>query len=66
MSSLLAAYEEYKTSPMPKLNQNHIHDRPKPELEDEAIRKQIRSIAEKHGILFKELDDYIEEESKKL
>jgi len=66
MTNLEIAYEQYKNSPMPTLNQNHISDRPKFQLEDEAIRNQIKRIAESNGISFKELDDYIESESKKL
>ena len=66
MTDIEIAYEQYKNSPMPKLNQNHIFDRPKHELENEAIRNQIKRIAELNSVSFKELDDYIESESKKL
>ena len=54
------AYEEWKNLPMPSFNQNHVSDRPKYQLEDEAIRGQIKWVARKYGLTFKELDDYIE------
>jgi len=58
--ALRCAFDEYKNSPMPTLNQNHIFDRPKFQLEHEAITGQIKSIAKKHGLSFRDLDDYIE------
>jgi len=63
-SPIERAFEEYAAAPMPKLNQNHIFDRSKHELENNAIRRQIAWISRKYGITFKELDDYIEEQSK--
>lgn len=63
---LQLAFEDYKNSPMPTLNQNHIFDRPKFQLEHEAITGQIKAIAEKHGLSFRDLDNYIELQSNEL
>lgn len=63
-NALQLAYEDYANSPMPKLNQNHIHDRPKFQLEHEAIIGQIKSIAKEYGLSFRDLDNYIELKSR--
>ena len=60
------AYEEYAARPMPKINENHRHDRSKFQLEEEAIRGEITWIARKYGLTFIKLDTYIEERSKEL
>lgn len=61
---LKAAYNEYARLPMPKVNERHMFDRSKHQLETEAIRGQISMVARKYGVTFKELDTYIEEKSK--
>ena len=57
------AYEEWRGLPMPSFNPNHLHDTPKPELEEAAIRGQIKWVAQKYGVTFRALDNYIEEKS---
>ena len=51
---------------MPGVNQNHLFDRSKYQLEEEALRKQVAWVARKYGVTFKELDDFIETKSKEL
>ena len=57
---LQRAFNEWENLPMPALDQNHIFDRPKVQLEDEAIRSQIAWVARKYGVTFKALDKLIE------
>lgn len=61
--SLERAYQEYAARPMPKLNKNHLHDRPKYQLENEAIRREVAWIARKYGVTFEALDKLIEEKA---
>jgi len=60
MTALERAYNEYAALPIPKLDEKHLHDRPKYQLENEAIREQIAWVARKHGVEFKDLDNFIE------
>ena len=64
ITRLELSYEMYARLPMPKVNQRHMFDRSKHQLETEAIRGQISMVARKYGVTFKELDTYIEEKSK--
>lgn len=63
---LAAAYQEYTRLPMPEVDQNHLHDKSKYELEERAIRGQISMLARKYGLTFKELDNCIEDMAKLL
>lgn len=57
---LQRAFKEWEALPMPTLDQNHIFDRPKVQLEDEAIKSQIKWVARKYGVTFEALDKLIE------
>lgn len=60
MQLIERAYNEWARLPMPTLDQNHIFDRSKYQLEDEAIKTEIKWVAKKYGLEFRDLDMFIQ------
>ena len=60
INQLQRAFIEWESLPMPTFDQTHIFDRPKVELEDDALRSQTAWVARKYGVEYKDLDKLIE------